>query len=385
MEERDVFRQIMTWLACAVLFPIGGMAEPKQVLMDDAGQWKLSTYAGNPELRSFAAGDKYRTSLVGSTAVDSKGNGYVASGTFIAIVTAEGKADVLTGQPDFAGNTDGPPGRATFGNAIDIVLINDNLIYVVDAANFTLRKLERVEGLWQTQTVAGAPGKQGHRDGPGRQALFQSMFDSVTADEKGVLYLFSGNYIRRYHKGMVSTLNRNGATGYVNGPLDKAQFYHSQGAFHGLTCDGRGNLFVADKANIAIRKINLKTGMVTTFAGRGPGEDRDHPRDGKALDARFHPGGGPNTIYWNPIHKRFIVRSDDERTGRVIYRRNGEWVVRTLAGLRKNNEGKYRITALMNRPCGVDPEGNILLKYRSAIRILEYTGPEKNPGEEGGK
>ena len=52
---------------------------------------------------------------------------------------------------------------------------------------------------------------------------------------------------------------------------------------------------MADKANIAIRKVDLKTGMVTTFAGRGPGDPRGEPRDGKALEAGFHPGGGPNT------------------------------------------------------------------------------------------
>ena len=57
----------------------------------------------------------------------------------------------------------------------------------------------------------------------------------------------------------------------------------------------KAHLFVADKANIAIRKVDLKTGMVTTFAGRGPGDPRGEPRDGKALEAGFHPGGGPNT------------------------------------------------------------------------------------------
>jgi len=361
----------------AIVVTVAGMAsmctaQSPQVLMDDAEEWELGTYCGNPKTQAFVAGDKSRTALSGSVAFDSRGNGFVAAGTFVAIVTKDGLADVLTGQPGFAGNTDGPPGRATFGKVLDIVCVHDDRLYVVDAANFTLRKIERVDGLWQTQTMAGVRGRQGHRDGPGRQALFRSTFDSVATHKSGALYLFSGNYIRKYENGTVSTLNRNGRTGYVNGPLDKAQFFHSQGAFHGLTCGGDGNLYVADKANIAIRKVDLDAGMVTTFAGRGPDDGRGKPRDGKALDARFHPGGGPNVIYYNPVHKRFIVRSDDERTTRVIYRRKGEWVVHTLAGRRRTGEGKMEVTPLGNRPCGIDPEGNIYLLARSSIRVLRH-------------
>lgn len=354
------------------------VAQTPQILMKDANEWELSTYCGNPQVQTFVPGDKLRTALSGSVAFDSKGNGYVTVGTFIAIVTKDGLADVLTGQPGFAGNTDGPPGRATFGKAIDIALINDDLMYVADAANFTLRRLQRKEGLWHTETVAGVPGKQGHRDGPGKQALFQSTFDSVVADETGALYLFSGNYIRKFENGVVSTLNENGATGYVNGSLDVAQFFHSQGAFHGLACNGKGGLFVADKANIAIRKVDLKTGEVTTFAGRGPKDDRGRPKDGKALDARFHPGGGPNTIYYDVPFERFIVRSDDERTTRVIYQRDGEWVVNTLAARRKTGEGKVEVTPLSGRPCGIDPAGNIYLLGRGSIQVVRHVGPAKD-------
>ena len=147
--------------------------KPTIIRNDDALDWEVSVYCGRRSVKEFVPGDKFGTSLTGVLAVDSRGNGYVAAGTFIAIVTADGTADVLTGHADLAGNTDGPPGRATFGRAIDIALVNDDLLYVADAANFTLRRLERrKDGVWYTTTVAGVPGKRGHRDGPGRKALF---------------------------------------------------------------------------------------------------------------------------------------------------------------------------------------------------------------------
>jgi len=270
------------WLTAVFVLVVAHMSattvsgQSQTILVEDADEWEIDTYCGNPRVQTFVPGDKFRTALSGMLVFDSAGNGYVTAGTFIAIVTKDGLADVLTGQPGFAGNTDGPPGRATFGNAIDIALVNDNLLYVVDAANFTLRKIKRIDGVWQTGTVAGVPGVQGRRDGPGRQALFTSTFDSLCVDEAGAVYLFSGDFIRKFENGVVTTLNDQGGTGYVNGPLREARFYHSQGAFRGLAYDGKGSLYVADKANIAIRKVDLKKGEVSTFAGRSPVPCNNH-------------------------------------------------------------------------------------------------------------
>jgi sugar lactone lactonase YvrE len=38
-----------------------------------------------------------------------------------------------------------------------------------------------------------------------------------------------------------------------------------------MTADGAGNLYVADTYNYRIRKIEIATGTVTTFAGGSPG------------------------------------------------------------------------------------------------------------------
>jgi hypothetical protein len=342
-----------------------------RILAEDAAEWMTRRYCGSFRSGSFVSGDRFRTPLSGSVVFDRAGRGYVAAGSFIAVVPKDGPVEVLTGQPGFAGNTDGPPGRATFGSAVDIALAGEDTLYVVDASNFTLRRIRRKAGVWHTETVAGVPGVRGRRDGRGRQALFEPTFDSVTVDGKGAVYVFSGEFIRKFEDGVVTTLNDRGGRGYVNGPLRSARFFHSQGSFHGLTCDGKGNLYVADKANIAIRKIDLRKGVISTFAGRGPKDKRDRPRDGAALEARFHPGGGPNTIYYDRVHDRFLVRSDDERAARVICRRGGEWVVRTLAARRETGDGKFELRPLGGRPCGVDNFGRAYLLARGGILVVE--------------
>ncbi|MFW6158956.1 MAG: hypothetical protein ACOC8E_06320 [Planctomycetota bacterium] len=339
------------------------------ILNDDAMDWELDVYCGKRGVRAFVPGDKFRTSLSGMLVFDSKGNGYVAAGTFIAILTADGHADVLTGHTDLSGNTDGPPGRATFGQAIDITLVNDDLLYVADAANFTLRRIQRRGGVWYTDTVAGVPGKKGHRDGPGRRALLSSVFDSVVADKNGVVYMFSGDWLRKFENGLVTTLNSEGGHGYVNGPLRKARFYHSQGRTRGLALDGEGNLYVADKVNAAIRKVDLERGVVSTLAGRMPGDPRARPRDGRAAEARFHPGGGPTTMVYDRRHHRFVIHVDDERTVRVLSKDKDGWIVRSL-GVRKEGPDGPRAGTAAGLPAGVDAEGNIYLSRANHIQVL---------------
>lgn len=359
---------ILLLVAAAAWVPAYARGQ-SMILVDDAMDWETAVYCGKRGVRAFVPGDKFRTSLSGMLIFDNKGNGYVAAGTFIAIVTPDGHADVLTGHTDLAGNTDGAPGRATFGQAIDITLVNDDLLYVADAANFTLRRIQRRGGVWYTDTVAGVPGKKGHRDGPGRRALLSSVFDSVVADQNGVVYMFAGDWLRKFENGVVTTLNSEGGHSYVNGPLRRARFYHSQGRTRGLALDGEGNLYVADKVNAAIRKVDLERGIVSTLAGRMPDEPRARPRDGRAADARFHPGGGPTTMVYDPKHGRLVIHVDDERTIRVVRKGDDGWIVRSL-GVRKEGPDGPRAGTVAGVPAGVDAEGNIYLSRANHIQVL---------------
>jgi hypothetical protein len=303
------------------------------------------------------------------TVFDSKGTAYVACGTFVQVV-AGNSVQILTGAPGLQGCTDGAPWKTTFGDACDIAIANDNLLYVVDGANFALRKIEREsDGQWYTETIAGVPGQKGHRDGPGRQALFTTPFDSIAVDEKGVVYVMDGDWLRKIEHEVVTTLNA--GTGRRDGPLRQAQFSRIMGAGSCLAYDGKGNLYVADRWNMAIRKVDLRRNVVTTIAGVLPGEERGRPADGPAFQARFHPGGGPVTAFFNRRYDFLLVRSADE--GDRI-RRVASGYVKTFGPSpdRKpdSHVGPWR-DVVGGSPCGIDDEGNIYVSGSRCIRVIK--------------
>jgi hypothetical protein len=356
-------------LLCSPVF-----AAQTWIPFDDVDQWEAKPFSGSPTARWSVQGPKFEGAASGVIVVDSKGTAYVACGSFIQEIRGE-TARVLTGAPGIGGNTDGSPGAATFGNAMDIALDGDDRMYVVDAANFTLRKIERKGGVWITSTVAGKPRVKGHADGRGEQVRFTSPFESLVVTEKGVVYLCDGDWLRKVENGRVTTLNA--GNGYVNGPVAKARFARSQGRRGGMAYDGKGNVYIADKVNMAIRKYDIKKGEVTTIAGVLPGQKKDRPRDGKAMYARFHPGGGPNMAFYDRVHDQLIVRSDDERGIRVI--KDG-WV-KTFGGVpgkRKKAYGPWREVS-GGVPLGVDRWGGVYVSGGGKMRVVRRKGDPKPP------
>lgn len=343
-------------------------AAPKGfILADDIDEWQVEIFIGSPNVRGFIQGPKLEGGASGPLEIDSQGNAFVACGTFIQMVSADGTARVLAGSPGLSGNTDGPPWKATFGHAIDIAMASDTLFYVADAANLTIRKVEKkADGLWHTTTIAGVPGKKGHRDGPGKKALFTNPLDSIAVDEKGVVYVLDADWLRKIEGGIVTTLNA--GSGRKNGPLHEARFARIMAGRSCLAYDGAGNLYVADRWGMAIRKVDLRKKMVSTVAGCLPGAKKDRPRDGKALEARFHPGGGPVLVYYDRKHKQIIMRSADEG-GRIRVIKDG-WV-KTWGGGPGTRKGPLTgpwAKARGGSPCGVDAAGNVYVAGGRCVR-----------------
>ena len=140
-------------------------------------------------------------------------------------------------------------------------------LYVTDTVNHTIRKVVLSSGA--VTTFAGVSGTPGSNDGAGDTATF-NFPEGLWGDGLGNLYVadFSNNLIRKIviSTQVVSTLAGSGAAALTNG-IGTGAAFHSPHAIWGTAT----TLYVADKDNHVIRKIDLTTDPVTvsTFAGTG--------------------------------------------------------------------------------------------------------------------
>jgi DNA-binding beta-propeller fold protein YncE len=125
-------------------------------------------------------------------------------------------------------------------------------------------------GAAQTALVAGG-GSAG--DGvPATQAKLEKPF-AITFDSAGNLYIgeYEGCRVLKVDSaGILTTLAGTGEKGFAGdgGPAIAAQFNR----IHDIVTGPDNALYVADSSNRRIRRIDLTTGVITTFAGTGVGK-----------------------------------------------------------------------------------------------------------------
>ncbi len=171
-----------------------------------------------------------------------------------------------------------PTTQAAFSDPFGIAIAPDGAIYISDAGESNrIRKLAP-DGV--VTTLAGN-GDEGHADGPGTQATFNTP-SGVAVDREGNIYVADtgNNRIRKITpQGVVSTVAGDGTAGHVDGPVLQARF----NAPIGITVDKRGNIYVADTYNDRVRIIT-PGGQVSTVAGAGAPGYADGDAGGALFD-----------------------------------------------------------------------------------------------------
>lgn len=181
----------------------------------------------------------------------------------------------VAGSSGSAGWVDGAAAQARFSDPFGLAIDRDGNVYAADAGeNNRIRKITP-EGV--VSTLAGGP--EGFADGTGAGAGFHTP-SGMAIDGAGNLFVADtgNNAIRKITPdGVVSTIGGTGVAGYRDGKAGEAQFNGPVG----VAVDKAGVVYVADTYNDRIRKIT-PDGMVGTFAGGAPGYV-----DGTAAEARF--------------------------------------------------------------------------------------------------
>jgi hypothetical protein len=160
----------------------------------------------------------------------------------------------------------------------------DGKLYLPSPRKNTLMRLDLQTGM--VTVVAGQTDMAGNQDGVGTAARFRSP-GYIVSDGKGTLYIsdVENNIIRTFDvaTATVATLAGSGSAGATDGVGTAASFSRPDG----LALDGKGALYVADRGNFVVRKIDLATGKVTRFAGQF---GKRGTTDGRALDEALFEG-----------------------------------------------------------------------------------------------
>ncbi len=220
--------------------------------------------------------------------------------------------------------------------------------------------------------VAG--GGTGGDGGPAMEAKLQSPF-GVASDRAGNLYIieYTGQRVRRVDpRGTITTTAGTGQQGFAGdgGPALKAEF-HSP---HSLILTPSDDILVADTLNHRIRKIDPKTGLISTVAGTGAkGFGGD---GGPATAAQFN---GIYCIALDPRGERLYVADLENRRIRAVDLKSG--VVATVAGNGQRGvpeDGAEAVKAPLVDPRAVaaDGKGNVYILERSghALRVVDAQG-----------
>jgi streptogramin lyase len=269
-------------------------------------------------------------------------------------------------------------------------------LYIADALNHCIRKVDLKTGM--ITTVAGSS-KKGY-DGDGGPAIRATMNEpyAVVADTKGDLYIVDrlNAVIRKVdgRTGVITTAAGNGKKGFAGdgGPAMGAMLREP----NDCCLDGQGGLLIADVADWRIRRLDLKKGTITTFAGTG------RPR-GKVAHARIGDGGpataavvvGARAVCVDGKGNTYIC----EREGNAIRKVDGKGIITTIAGTGRkgySGDGGEAAKATFNGPKGIrcDRQGHIYVvdTENQAIRkinaktaiVTTVAGGRKGAGGDGG-
>ena len=196
-----------------------------------------------------------------------------------------------------------------------------------------------------------------------------SLVDGIAIDKKGNVYIAmrEHNIISRIDtKGMMTRYAGSGESGFSGdgGPAIKANFKTPAG----LAFDPEGNLYIADRENHRIRKIDT-SGNISTFAGIG--EAGFSGDDGPAVKARL---SLPSGVAIDKKGNLYISDRSNDRI-RVVDKKG---VIRTYAGSGVagfQGDAGPALKAQLDKPFGIalDEAENLYIADRNNNRVRKVS------------
>ncbi|MBC7554569.1 MAG: T9SS type A sorting domain-containing protein [Taibaiella sp.] len=231
----------------------------------------ISTFAGNGTIASSGDGGPATAAsftLVWGIALDTAGNMYTSDYNANNIRFINNATGIITG---IAGNNGyaGDGGLATAANLLlpaDVCKDGSGNIYIADEGNYTVRKVSTA-GIITTVAGTGTYGSSGN-GGAAVAATFMSP-RSVKVNSAGDIFIadMGAHVVRKVDgaSGIITNFAGNGTSGHSGdgGPATNAQLNGPLG----IALDQNGDLYISDNGNNMIRKVNVATNTISVYAG----------------------------------------------------------------------------------------------------------------------
>lgn len=294
-----------------------------------------------------------------------------------------------TGQPGYSGDG-GQAAKAQLNNPFGVVVGPDGAIYFCDTMNHVIRRITQ-SGIISTVAGSGSKGYSG--DGSvGTKAELNEPYE-VRFDRQGNLFFVErmNHVVRRVDRRtqIISTVGGIGKPGFSGdgGAANQAAMNQP----HSIQFDGKGDLYICDILNHRIRKVEMKTGVITTFAGTG--EKKPTPDGAKIAGVSLN---GPRAIDFDRQGNLWLAL----REGNAVYKLDMKaGTIHHIAGTGKQgftgNGGPAKLATLSGpKGLSIAPNGNVYLAdteshtirmidlQKMTVELIAGTG-EKGNGSDG--
>jgi sugar lactone lactonase YvrE len=294
----------------------------------------------------------------------------------LASSSMAGEINTVAGTTQAGSSGDGGPAKdALLREPFHCEFDRQGALLIADAPAGKIRRVDLASGLISTVAGNGLNGL-GLDSTPALEATIGTPY-AIAADLNGDLYIVDQKtpVVRKLdaRDGKVSVFAGTGKKGYGGdgGPATKAMLREP----NDCCLDGKGGILIADVGDWRVRRVDLKSGIITTFAGTGKPSDRpDRSRTGDGGKAKDAVIIGARAVCVDGRGSTYIC----EREGNSIRKVDASGLITTIAGTGAegySGDGGLALRATFRGPKGIraDREANLFVvdTENHAIRRID--------------